>query len=46
MDPNFRNFMAWKKSNRGREFLAKKDQDEIDVLRQNGKYKLSCEFSI
>jgi hypothetical protein len=37
MDPNFKNFLNWKKSNKGREFLAKQDENEISNLQQKGK---------
>ena len=36
MDPNFKNFMTWKKSVRGREFIAQKDKEELDDLIKSG----------
>lgn len=38
MDPNYKNFMAWKKSSRGKEFLAQKDDEDLQNIRQAGKY--------
>jgi hypothetical protein len=37
MDPSYKNFLNWKKSFRGREFLNEIDSNEINDLRQQSK---------
>lgn len=36
MDPNYKNFLKWKKGKKGREFLKEKDNEEIELLKQQG----------
>jgi hypothetical protein len=40
MDPNYKDFMAWKKSARGRGFVSKQDEKELENLRQQSKFFL------
>ncbi len=37
MDPNYKSFLAWKKSSRGKEFLNQHDERELDNIRQQSK---------
>ncbi len=41
MDPNYKNFLAWKKSSMGREYLQQKNEEELDTLKQKSKIKFS-----
>jgi hypothetical protein len=33
MDPNYKNFLAWKKNSRSKDFIEKKDNEELEILR-------------
>lgn len=39
MDPNYKDFMAWKKSARGRGFVCNQDEIELEKLRQQSNLK-------
>jgi hypothetical protein len=41
MDPNYKSFLAWKKSNRSREFMEKKDIEDLQNIRQQSKKKFT-----
>jgi hypothetical protein len=37
MDPNYKNFLAWKKTNSGKEYMKKKDEEELNILRKQSR---------
>lgn len=41
MDPNYKDFMAWKKSARGRGFVCNQDEIELEKLRQQSNLKIN-----
>ncbi len=38
MEPNYKNFVNWKQSQKGKEFLMNKDKEEIEQLQKNCKW--------